>query len=298
MKHHSPRISIVTPSFNQGIFLEECIKSVIIQGYDDLEYIIIDGGSTDNSLEVIRKYEKHLSTWISAPDNGQSDAINKGFKMATGEIVGWLNSDDFYLPGAFGEIVDAYSANPKASFYYGNGYRVDRYGKKINEFYKNGTVRFQIDSFILGLNYILQPASFINRGCLDTIGYLDEKLHYGMDSDLWARLARQVDPEPILACLAASREYRETKTSQGSFERIEELRKIAEKQSEYPMTPGVLLYFMDALHGFVGEEGSPFPKSFQRDVENFWEKAGGVLKSLGVGPDGIPLATVKKIKQK
>ena len=294
MKHHVPRISIVTPSFNQGVFLEECIKSVITQGYVDFEYIIIDGGSTDNSLEIIKKYEKHIATWISAPDNGQAGAINKGFKMATGEIVGWLNSDDFYLPGALNEVAKAYSANPKASFYYGNGYRVDRDGKMINEFYENGTVRFLLDSFIMGLNYILQPVSFINRGCLETIGFLDEKLHYGMDSDLWIRLAKQADPEPILACLAASREYGETKTSQGSFERVEELRKIAEKHSGCPMTPGVLLYFLDTLHRFVGEEGGPFPKDFQSDVEAFWAKAGCGLKSLGVGPDGIPLRTVKK----
>src|SRR4051812_48252088 len=99
-----PKISIVTPTLNQGNFIEETILSVIGQNYPNLEYIILDGGSTDNTIEIIKKYEKHLAYWSSEPDKGQSDAINKGFKIATGDILGWINSDDYYMPGIFNHI--------------------------------------------------------------------------------------------------------------------------------------------------------------------------------------------------
>jgi glycosyltransferase involved in cell wall biosynthesis len=288
-----PKISIITPSYNQAEFLEDCIKSVTTQGYSNLEYIVIDGGSHDNSVEIIKCYEDVLDYWVSEADDGQSNAINKGFKFATGDIVAWLNSDDFYLPNALHNVAKAYKTNPAASFYYGNGYRADINGVQKNKFFQKGTVVFNLESFILGLNYILQPAAFINRNYLKQINYLNENLHYGMDSDLWIRLAKQSAPQAILSCLAASREYGETKTSKGTFLRFEELRQIAEKHSEYPITPGTLLYFLDTLHRFVGEENGPFPVSFQRDIEKFWQKAAQILKPLGLGPDGIPLKTIK-----
>jgi glycosyltransferase involved in cell wall biosynthesis len=109
-----PKISIVTPSFNQGRFIEKTILSVIEQDYPNLEYIIIDGGSTDESVEVIKKYDQHLAYWVSEPDRGQSHAINKGFERATGEIFGWLNSDDWYHPGALKAVAEAFAANPEA----------------------------------------------------------------------------------------------------------------------------------------------------------------------------------------
>jgi len=301
-----PKISIITPSFNQEVFLEKCIQSVLDQGYPHVEYFIIDGCSTDNSIDVIKKYQKDLAYWCSEPDDGQSDAINKGFRKATGDLVAWLNSDDFYLPGALFKVAKAYMDNPFASFYFGNGNRVTEDGSKKSEFYPAGTVCFDLKSFIFGLNYILQPATFINRKFLDQISlvknqsspeeakinaksYIDSNLHWGMDTDLWIRLAQKAQPLPLIDCLAASREYGETKTSVGSFKRIEELRQIAERYSGQPYTPGVLLYFLDTLHRFVGESSSSFPSSFMKDIEKFWGNASSLMESLGVGPDGLPL---------
>src|SRR5512134_129792 len=131
MNGTSPKISIVTPSFNQGKYLERTIRSVIEQDYPNLEYIIIDGGSTDESVEIIRKYEKHLAYWVSEPDRGQSHAINKGFDRATGEIFGWLNSDDWYVPGALKAVAEAFAANPEAGAVVGAGEMVDEEGKLV-----------------------------------------------------------------------------------------------------------------------------------------------------------------------
>lgn len=304
-----PKISIVTPSYNQGEFLEDCINSILDQGYEDFEYIIIDGGSTDNSIDIIKKYEKHLSYWCSEPDNGQSDAINKGFRRTTGELVAWLNSDDFYLPGAFMNVAKAYLESPSASFYYGNGHRVAEDGNIKSEFYPQGTVCFDLQSFVFGLNYILQPATFINRKILDQISlgrdrafhgetkndvnsYIDSSLHWGMDTDLWIRLAQKAHPFPLINCLAASREYGETKTSIGSFKRVEELRQIAELYSGQPYTPGVLLYFLDTLHRFASNEETLFPLEFRRDLEMFWSESAKLMTSMGTGPDGLPIKTL------
>ncbi len=258
-----------------------------------MEYMIIDGGSTDGSVDIIRRYEKEIAFWVSEPDKGQAHAINKGFRMATGEILAWLNSDDFYLPGALESAAKAYLANPNASFYYGNGLRVDIAGSKKGEFYQKATVSFNRQALIYCLNYILQPAAFINAGFLKEIGYLDETLSYGLDTDLWIRLANVADPQPINGLLAASREYGVAKTFTGSFRRIEELRLIAEKHSGQPMTPGVLLYFLDTLHRFAGRNEGHFPPGFRKDIEQFWAKAANIMLPFGVGPDGMPFETME-----
>ena len=291
-----PIISVVTPSFNQGQYLEQAIDSVLSQNYPKLEYIIIDGGSTDNSLATIKKYKKYLTYWQSKPDKGQSDAINKGLKIASGQIASWLNSDDYYLSGCFNIVANSYWKNSKASFYYGNGLRVDENGKIKEKFFKNGTVVFDLTALIFGLNYILQPSTFINNSWLKKINYLDPDLKYGMDSDLWIRLAKMAMPEPIGNCLAASREYGDTKTSSGSFERIEELRKIAERHSGCPITPGALLYFLDALYKYVRLGDNFFPSSFERKIVKFSKSASSLLKKLNLGKDGIPVDVVDKDK--
>lgn len=288
MEKNLPKISVVTPSFNQGQFLEKCIKSVIKQDYPDFEYIIIDGGSTDNSLDIIAEYKQYLAHSVSEPDNGQSSAINKGFKKAKGELVAWLNADDYYLPGAFRKVAEAYGRNPEASFYFGNGLRVDSKGMKKSRFFESETVNFNRDALLYCLNYILQPATFINASYLKKFDFLDEDLDYGMDTDLWLRLSREQMPVFVPETLAASREYGDTKTSTGSFERIEELRQIAERHTGQPMTPGILLYFLDTLRRFIVQEESPFPQRFNLEVDLFSRQVSHLMRDFDINCIGFP----------
>jgi glycosyltransferase involved in cell wall biosynthesis len=179
-----PRITVVTPSYNQAEFLEKTILSVLNQNYPNLEYIVIDGGSSDGSVEIIRKYEKYLAYWVSESDKGQSDALNKGFKIATGEIVAWQNSDDVYLPGAFEKVALFFASEGSISLIFGNVYILDREGEMVDE------IRF-VPFSLKGLLYegwnITNQACFWKSKLFDHIGYLDDSLQYGMDFDWFVR---------------------------------------------------------------------------------------------------------------
>jgi glycosyltransferase involved in cell wall biosynthesis len=286
-----PKISVITPCLNQGQFLEECIRSVSSQNYPHREHIIVDGGSTDNSIEIIQKYQAQLTCWVSEPDQGQSDAINKGFRLATGDVIAWLNSDDYYLPGAFEQVAQAYQAKPTAPFYFGNGLRVDKIGKIKRVHSPRLPLFFNHEALCYGLNYIFQPATFIRSQSLKKVGYLATNLHYGMDSDLWLRLSHLGEPQPIQAQLAASREYGSTKSATGSFARVEELRQIAWENTGSPITPGVICYFLDTLYQLVLEENDLFPRKYRRDILRFWGASSLLMQRYGAAPDGFPLRT-------
>jgi glycosyltransferase involved in cell wall biosynthesis len=285
-----PRISVITPSYNQGPFLGECIDSVFRQEYPDLEFIIIDGGSADGSVQIIKTNEARLAFWCSEPDAGQADAINKGLSMATGELVAWLNADDFYLPGALKRVAQAHRQHPHASFYFGDGLRVDKDGDPLGGFFPGGRVSFDLRAFIYGLNCLLQPATFINRARLSEVGPLDAALHYGLDTDLWIRLATHTPPSPVAGMLAASREYPQTKTANGSFTRVEELRRVAEKYGGVAMTPGALCYFLDTLNRLARERRDVFPESYEQAIQTFWAATSDLLTRYDAGPDGFPLS--------
>lgn len=180
-----PRVSIVTPSFNQAAFLEETIQSVLSQDYPNLEYVVIDGGSTDGSVAIIEKYADRLSYWVSEKDNGQADAINKGLARTSGEIVAWLNSDDTYLPGAIHAAVTALQANPDAGLVYSDVLAVDGQGQPQNliqyaDWGLDGLLHFRI---------IGQPAVFMRRAVLEEAGELDTRFHFLLDHQLWIRMA-------------------------------------------------------------------------------------------------------------
>ncbi|MDL1897252.1 glycosyltransferase, partial [Anaerolineae bacterium CFX7] len=180
-----PRVSIVTPSFNQAAFLEETIRSVLTQNYPHIEYIVIDGGSTDGSVDIIRKYENRLAYWVSEQDAGQADAINKGWRRATGEIIAYLNSDDTYEPGAVRAAVEYLAQHPETAMVYGHCYQVNEHGERV------GTLRaipVNIHTLLLH-NAIMQPTAFIRRRVLDHTGMLDVELGHAMDYDLWLRIA-------------------------------------------------------------------------------------------------------------
>lgn len=181
-----PSITIVTPSFNQGRFLERTIRSVLDQGYPKLEYIVMDGGSTDGSLEIVERYAGRLAYWASGPDGGQAAAINTGWRRAGGEVLAWLNSDDFYLPGTLLEIGEAFARHREADLIYGLTQRVDADGNPM------GTVgsAFQWRTLLYSHQVIPQPSAFFRRSAVDAVGPLDESLHYSMDYDFFLRLTR------------------------------------------------------------------------------------------------------------
>ena len=183
------KISVVVPSYNQGQFLEECLTSILDQAWPDTEVIVMDGGSKDNSVEVIRKYEKHLSYWQSQRDGGQTPALNTGFARATGQIAGWLNSDDAYRPGAFKRAMEAFEADPKLVIAQGNIDVRDEATGLITVRTNAGLIDFE--RILNGKFGIHQPGSFFRKSAMDLVGPLDESLNYVMDYDFWLRLAKQ-----------------------------------------------------------------------------------------------------------
>jgi len=205
-----PKISIVTPSYNQGRFLEETIRSVLLQGYPNLEYIIIDGGSTDNSVDIIKKYEPWITSWISEKDRGQSHAINKGFKLATGDIYAWINSDDYYLEGAFQVVAEAFVGLQQNAILLGYGDVVDKDGafldtRKVERIDWEALLNWEE-------NWFLQQACFWPSVCWEAVGGLNEDLELLMDYDLWFRFLKRYPFVYKDKPLGALRYYDDTKS--------------------------------------------------------------------------------------
>src|SRR6188508_319880 len=176
-----PRISIVTPSYNQGRFIEQTIRSVVDQGYPNLEYIIIDGGSKDGTVDIIRRYEKRLAYWVSENDRGAADAISKGFARATGEVFAYLNSDDVYLPGALQTIAHV-MRDPAIDVAFGNMYWMDTDGKTIGE---RRQTRFTRLGYLFGGSDLMQPATFWRKDLYFKSGGIDPSYRFTFDTDLF-----------------------------------------------------------------------------------------------------------------
>ena len=181
-----PLVSIVTPSYNQARFLESTIQSVLGQDYPNLEYLIADGGSTDGSADLIRRYAGRLAWWVSEKDKGQTDAINKGFAHARGEILAWLNSDDTYEPGAVRQAVEFLQAHPEVGMVYGDANFIDGDGQVIGRFPAAQTDYRRLRR---GYVHIPQQASFWRAALWRQVGPLDPSFYFAMDYDLWTRLA-------------------------------------------------------------------------------------------------------------
>ncbi len=206
-----PLVSIVTPSFNQGQFLEETILSVLQQEYQNVEYIIIDGGSTDNSLEVIKRYEHRLAYWVSEKDCGQADAINKGFQRSTGQIVGWLNSDDLLYPAAIKDVVNEFQRNSDLELIYGDvdyGPSTDAILRKIS----GNTVVFK--NMMRSLQVpIPQQGSLWKRSVLNKIGHLNPRWHVVLDRDFFIRAASECKLLYLPMTLGLFRDHNLSKSS-------------------------------------------------------------------------------------
>jgi glycosyltransferase involved in cell wall biosynthesis len=207
MTSNSCLVSIITPSFNQAKYLEDTIQSVLGQDYANLEYILVDGGSTDASVDIIRKYDDRLAWWVSERDNGQAEAINKGLSRATGEIVAWLNSDDTYLPGAISTVVRVFEENPDVALVYGNMLAVNENGETINILCYD---QLNLED-LLCFQIIGQPAVFFRRDALEKAGFLDPTYHFLLDHHFWLRIAMQGRILHVDQTWAAARYHAEAK---------------------------------------------------------------------------------------
>lgn len=219
---HWPRLTVIMPSCNQGGFIEESIRSVLMQDYPNLEFMIFDGGSNDNTVKVIKKYEKWISHWESVKDRGQSHAINKGFKRATGEYVAWLNSDDLYYPGALFAIGMAILSYPEAGMFYGTGSKIDSDSELILEI----PFRPYNKKLLATRFYILQQSTFIKRSILGDEDMVWEDLHYTMDWELSIRVSRRAPVVPLESGIGMFRIHDECKTRTGKWTRRKEIARV------------------------------------------------------------------------
>ena len=225
-----PSITIVTPSLNQGSFIEATIVSVLSQNYPKLEYIVADGGSTDNTLNVLKKYSGKLQ-WYSKKDKGQTEAINNGLRMSTGAIVAYLNADDILLPGSLLLVAEMFAKHKEAKWLTGQCRIINENGKGIRpifSLYKNLLLYLRSYRSLLVTNYISQPATFWRRSLLETCGLLDEDLHYVMDYEYWLRLWEITPPLILHKDLAGFRIQSNSKTTSAGHlnEYIEEEQRI------------------------------------------------------------------------
>lgn len=196
-----PIVSVITPSYNQAPFLEQTLCSVLDQDYPLIEYHVMDGGSSDASPAIISRYAPRLASWVSEKDNGQAEAINKGFARATGEIIAWINSDDYYLPGAIRAAVEAFEEHPSAALVFADVLSVDGAGKPFN-LMRAGN--WGLDD-LLQFRILAQPGVFMRRATLEQAGYLDTTFHYLLDHHLWLRIARLAPIRHVPGRWAAAR---------------------------------------------------------------------------------------------
>lgn len=210
-----PKISIITPSLNQGEFIEKTILSILSQNYPNLEYLVMDGGSSDNTLKILEKYIERIK-WVSEPDKGQTHAINKGLRMTSGSIVGYLNADDLLMPGALWKVAETFTADPNVMWITGKCRIVNEENNEIRKSitkYKNILLHLRSFPLLLMTNYISQPATFWRREALNEVGPLDENLHYVMDYEYWLRLYSKYPPAFIPDYLASFKIHQKSKTT-------------------------------------------------------------------------------------
>lgn len=242
---NSPLVTVVTPTFNQAKFLERTIQSVLMQDYSNLEYIIVDGGSSDGSVEVIKKYEKRLAWWVSEKDRGQTDAINKGFARARGEIIAWLNSDDTYEPGAIREAAEYFVRLPEISAVYSQANYINENDKIIGRF---PAAQTDYKKLRRGFVHVPQQACFFRADIWKKIGPLDASFYFAMDYDLWVRLAKEAPmayiPEKTWANF---RLHSDAKTISADDRCWPEMLKVHYREGGSKIAPIVLKYYLRKL---------------------------------------------------
>lgn len=241
-----PLISVVVPSYNQGHFLPDTFASIFRQQYPRLEVIVIDGGSTDGSVDVIRRHESRLKFWRSERDGGQSAAINEGMRHCAGDLVAWLNSDDYYWDDCLWTVGKAYAQYPGSGLYVGNGLRFDQRARTYVPFNPRH-VAMDREALTWGPDFVLQPSTFFLREAWQQVGGLDNQLRFCMDWDIFIRIANQYPCVVINEFLGVSREYEETKTRSGKMERAFEIVRMIRAHTHQEATRGSLLYLLETL---------------------------------------------------
>jgi len=246
-----PLVSIITPSFNKAPYIEETIQSVCNQTYTPIEHIVIDGGSTDGTLSILEKYPGTL-IWKSEPDQGQSDAINKGWRMAHGDIIAFLNADDTYLPDAVQIAVDHFLHHPETGMIYGDGILTDENGRFLANFTAG---EFNLENLIYCRDNILQPAVFLRKSVFESIGELDVNLHLAMDLDYWIRIGLRYPVAYIPQPLAVAKIYEDAKSSAQMHQYVVEYEQILKKAFGLPDLPFEIRIMEKKAYNFVYVKG-------------------------------------------
>jgi glycosyltransferase involved in cell wall biosynthesis len=279
-KRDQPLVSIITPSYNQGQFIRETIESILTQDYENIEYIVCDGGSTDQTVEILKSYGDRIR-WVSERDGGQADAVNKGLAMARGAIIGWLNSDDTYYPGAVRRAVEFFRWQPDAVMVYGEGHYTDEQGRVTDRY---PTEQWNYDR--LGENcFICQPTAFMRADALRRVNGLDASLHYCMDYELWMRLG-QIGPVGYLQeFTATSRLYADNKTLGQRAKVFREITAVVRKRYGYVPLTWVQGYTDYLMGGTIEHPASPSSARFLLTgaalmLRFNWHRPGYVLKEF------------------
>ena len=280
------KVSVITPSFNQGKYIERTIVSVLNQRICGLEYIVMDGGSTDQTVDILKKYGSVLK-WRSEKDNGQTDAVNKGLRLAKGDIIGWLNSDDIYYPNAIRAVLDVFEKNPDINVVYGNAYHIREDDSIIEEYY---TEEYSYER-LKEVCYICQPAVFFRKCLIDKYGYLDETLQYCMDYDYWLRLGKGERFYHLPVFIAGSRLYEDNKTLGARKKVHEEMLRMLKKNLK--VIPARWIY--NLAHVIVDEEGIPREKNGVGNPEFINRMANEALILFLKWYKYIPLSELKTI---
>lgn len=267
-------VSIVTPSYNQGLFIERTIQSVLNQN-KQLEYVVVDGGSTDDTISILKKYSNQLR-WISEKDHGQADAVNKGLRMTSGDIIGWLNSDDIYYPQAIKTVCDYFRDHPEVDVVYGKAYEIDRDDKVLQLYPTRSWSLKRLKTHC----FISQPATFFRRRVVEKHGGLNPQLHLCLDYEYWLRLGiHQVKFNYLPHVLAGSRIYAETKSSRFYLEAHVEAINMLQKQLNYIPSEWIVNHACAKVK-VENKLYFPHPRFMMQMWLNVWKTTGVYNKGL------------------
>jgi glycosyltransferase involved in cell wall biosynthesis len=271
-------LSVIMPSFNHARYIREAIDSVLNQDYPFADLLVMDGGSTDSTVDILKSYGDRLQ-FISQKDKGQSDAINQGFRMARGDVLCWLNSDDFFSPGAVSKVMEVFDLNEGIDWIYGDGCIVDEKGQYM---FDSGVLPFSLWKIIHHRNLIHQPSCFFRKSLIQKVGPLDESLHYVMDWELWIRFGA-FKSKYIKEMLSSNRTYPQNKTESGHFRRWREIYRVVRRYTNRKMPPIVVLYLMEIIVQIL--RSKRVPNSLVRPLALAFEQ--GMMHELsGHYPDG------------